>query len=124
QSADGMLKTFSRFQNALALSGARVDPYQVSHPMPRQRIANLEKLATSSRYFDAKDSPTLQQRHDMMRAKIAVHTQGQAAASRLFRKNPNSLPALYRDALTAFLSGSQRSALAKVDALIKQQPKN
>ena len=28
QSAEGMLKTFSRFASALALSGARIDPYQ------------------------------------------------------------------------------------------------
>jgi len=31
QSAKGMLKTFARFQGALSLSGARVDPYLQSH---------------------------------------------------------------------------------------------
>src|SRR5690606_21080815 len=44
QSGRGMLVTFQRFQSALALSGARVDPYRVSHPMPRERIANLETM--------------------------------------------------------------------------------
>ena len=87
QSAKGMLKTFQRFQSALSLSGTQVDPYQISHPMPRDRIANLEKLAKASPYFDDVDPPALQLRHDMMRAKIAVYTQGQAAASRLFRKD-------------------------------------
>ena len=48
QSAKGMLKTFGRFQSALSLSGAQVDPYQISHPMPRERIANLEELAQES----------------------------------------------------------------------------
>ena len=79
QSAKGMLTTFQRFQNSLSLSGARVDPYQVSHPMPRERIQNLQTLAKSSPYFDKKDPPELQQRHDMMRAKIAVFTQGQGS---------------------------------------------
>ena len=37
QSGRGMLVTFERFQSALSLSGAKVDPYQVSHPMPRDR---------------------------------------------------------------------------------------
>jgi len=124
QSAKGMLKTFHRFQNALSLSGAEVDPYQVSHPMPRDRIANLEQLAQSSRYFDVEDSPTLQQRHDMMRAKIAVYTQGQAGVSRLFRKNPKGIAAQYGDAMATYLLGNPRSALAKMDALIKQQPRN
>ena len=57
QSAKGMLATFGRFQNALSLSGARVDPYQVSHPMPRDRIANLEKLAKKSPYYDKARTP-------------------------------------------------------------------
>ena len=119
QSAKGMLITFERFQSALSLSGARVDPYQVSHPMPRDRIANLETLAKSSPHYDDKDSEALQQRHDMMRAKIAVYTQGQAAASRLFRKMPGSLAAQYGDAQAALLFGNPQSALKKADALIK-----
>ena len=51
-----MLTTFKRFQSALSLSGAQVDPYQVSHPMPRDRIANLETLAQASPYFDREGS--------------------------------------------------------------------
>lgn len=124
QSGRGMLVTFERFQSALSLSGARVDPYQVSHPMPRDRIANLETLVKSSPNYNNKDSEALQQRHDMMRAKIAVYTQGQAAASRLFRKMPGSLAAQYGEAQAAMLFGNPRNALKKADALIKVQPKN
>lgn len=124
QSAKGMLTTFSRFQSALALSGSRVDPYQVSHPMPRERIANLEELAKRSPHYNRADSAALQQRHDMMRVKIAVHTEGQGAFSRLLRKNPRGLAAQYGDTLNTYLNGNPRSALSKVDALIKQQPKN
>lgn len=124
QSAKGMLTTFKRFASALSLSGARVDPYQVSHPMPRERIANLQTLAESSPYFDKKDSPELQIRHDMIRAKIAVYTDGQAAAARLFRKDPGGLPARYGDAISTYLYGNPKSALQKADALIKSNPKN
>ena len=124
QSAQGMLKTFQRFQSALSLAGTRVDPYQISHPMPRDRIANLETLARASPYFDKKDPESLQLRHDMMRAKVAVYTQGQQAASRLFRKDPGGLPAKYADAQATFLHGSPAAALVKADALIKLQPKN
>lgn len=124
QSGRGMLVTFQRFQSALSLSGTRVDPYQVSHPMPRDRIANLEVLVEASPYYDKKDSEALQQRHDMMRAKIAVYTQGQAAASRLFKKMPGSLAAQYGEAQAALLFGNPKAALKKADALIKLQPKN
>jgi predicted Zn-dependent protease len=124
QSPAGMLKTFERFQSALALSGAQIDPYRISHPTPRDRIANLETLAHKSPYFDKTDPPELQQRHDMMRAKIAVYTQGQGAAQRLFRKDRTSLAAQYGDAQATMLHGNPRSALSKIDALLKQQPKN
>ncbi len=124
QSPRGMLKTFERFQSALALSGAQVDPYRISHPTPRDRIANLEALAHESPYFDKADPPELQQRHDMMRAKIAAYTQGQGALQRLFRKGGDPLAKQYGAAAVAFLSGAPRAALPKIDALIKAQPKN
>ncbi|TIO45662.1 MAG: M48 family peptidase, partial [Mesorhizobium sp.] len=79
QSGMGMLKTFGRFQSALSLSGTQLDPYRISHPMPRERIANLEVLVKASPYVSQVDAPALQQRHDMMRIKIAAYMQGQAA---------------------------------------------
>lgn len=124
QSARGMLKTFERLAGAMALSGVRVDPYQISHPMPRERIANLETLARSSRNFERRDPPALQQRHDLMRAKIAAYTQGHAAASRMFARTPRSVPALYADAIGTFLSGNSRAAIGKIDALVKAAPQN
>ena len=124
QSAKGMLKTFERFAGSLALSGVKVDPYQVSHPMPRERIANLETLAKKSPHFDKVDPPALQVRHDMMRAKIAAYTQGQGAVQRMFRNNPRGFAALYGDAIVTYLHGNPRTALSKADALLKQQPRN
>jgi predicted Zn-dependent protease len=124
QSAKGMLKTFERFQNALMLSGSRIDPYLVSHPMPRDRIANLSALATASKYYDRTDPPALRLRHDLMRAKIAAYTQGQGAVGRLFRADPRGLPALYGDAILTYLYGNPGGALAKADALLQAQPKN
>lgn len=124
QSARGMLATFERLAKSVALSGVRVDPYQQSHPMPRERIANLETLARASRHFDRKDPAALQQRHDLIRAKIAAYTQGHRVATRYFARNPRSLQAAYADAIGTFLAGDARAAAGKIDALIKAQPNN
>ncbi|WP_367714644.1 M48 family metalloprotease [Nitratireductor sp. GISD-1A_MAKvit] len=124
QSARGMLTTFERLAGGLALSGVNVDPYQVSHPMPRERIANLEELARKSRYFDRTDPPELQLRHDMMRAKIAAFTEGAQAVPRMFRSNPRGIPAMYGDAISTYLTGNPKTALQKVEALMKQMPRN
>lgn len=124
QSAKGMLDTFKRFQSALSLAGVNVDPYEISHPLPRDRLANLEALAQESPYFDRKDPPALQRRHDLMRAKIAAYTQGPAEVARLFRDDPRGLPARYGDAISTYLHGNPREAIAKIDRLISTEPKN
>ncbi|MDR7032006.1 M48 family metalloprotease [Mesorhizobium sp. BE184] len=124
QSGRGMLKTFQRFQSALSLSGAQIDQYRISHPMPRERISNLQELVEKSQYKDKTDSAALRQRHDMMRVKIAAYTQGQAEVSRLNRKLSDGLAVKYGDAQVAFLFGNPASALSKTDGLIKAQPKN
>jgi len=124
ESAKGMLATFKRFSQALILSGTQVDPYLIDHPMPRERIANLEALARQSPWFDHADPPALQQRHDLARAKIAAYTIGPSELQRMFRKDPTGIAMRYGLAISAYLYGSPRDALAKIDALIREQPSN
>ena len=47
------------------------DPYLQTHPMPAERVAALEEIAKASPYWDKKDPPELQLRHDLMRAKLS-----------------------------------------------------
>lgn len=124
QSAKGMLTTFERFASALSLNGTQTDAYRVSHPLPRDRIANLSTLAHESPFFDKKDPESLQLRHDMMRAKIAAYSGGLGTLQRIFRNNPRGIGARYGDAITTYLNGTARSALPKIDALVKEQPRN
>ncbi|MBC2885038.1 M48 family metallopeptidase [Ochrobactrum sp. CM-21-5] len=124
QSTKGMLDTFQRFASALSLSGTQIDQYRISHPLPRERIANLEELARKSPYYNKTDSAALQLRHDMARAKIAAYVGNMGALQRMFRNNPGGLAARYGNAISSYLNGSARTALPKIDALIKEQPKN
>lgn len=122
QSAAGMLATFERMARGQALSGVRADPYTQTHPMPRERITFLATEAGKSRAFAKADAPALQLRHDLARAKVAGYEQGPAAVTRLFRNDPNGLPARYGLAVSAFLRGSPGDALARIDGLIASQP--
>ena len=71
QSAKGMYETFKRLADQSALSGALHRSLSCrSHPMPSERVAALEGLAKASPYWDKKDPPALQARHDLMRAKL------------------------------------------------------
>jgi predicted Zn-dependent protease len=124
QSSRGMYETFKRFTDESLFAARGSDPYVQSHPMPAQRVAALEELARSSPYWDKKDDPALQLRHDMVRAKISAFMERQDTVYRRYPMSNNSLPARYAHAITTYLHGDLRSALAQIDALIQQQPNN
>jgi len=124
QSAKGMYDTFRRFTNESLFAARGADPYLQSHPMPAERVAALEQIARASPYWDKKDDPALQLRHDMMRAKISAFMERQDTVYRRFPLSNTSLPARYARAITTYLHGDLNSALAQIDGLIQTQPNN
>jgi predicted Zn-dependent protease len=124
QSAKGMYETFKRFSDESLFAAHGSDPYVQSHPMPAERVAALEEMARSSPYWDKKDDPALQARHDMMRAKISAFMERQDTVYRRYPLSNTGLPARYARAITTYLHGDLRSALAQIDGLIQVQPNN
>src|SRR5216684_4973021 len=124
QSAKGMYETFKRFTNDSLFAAHGADPYVQSHPMPAERVAALEELARSSPYWDKKDDPALQSRHDMVRAKISAFMERQDTVYRRYPLSNESLPARYARAIVTYLHGDLRSALVQIDGLIQLQPTN
>ena len=124
QSAKGMYDTFRRFTNESLFAARGADPYLQSHPMPAERVAALEQIARASPYWDKKDDPALQLRHDMMRAKISAFMERQDTVYRRYPLSNTSLPARYARAITTYLHGDLNSALAQIDGLIQVQPNN
>jgi predicted Zn-dependent protease len=124
QSAKGMYDTFKRFADDSLFAARGADPYVQSHPMPAERVAALEEIARSSPYWDKKDDAALQLRHDMVRAKISAFMERQDTVYRRYPLSNNSLPSRYAHAITTYLHGDPRSALAQIDTLIQVQPAN
>ncbi len=126
QSTQGMLQTFRFFADQSLGSATIIDPYVQSHPMPQDRIAQLRDLAERSPYFNQKDSPQLQARHDLVRAKL-MGFMNKNNASLVYRKYPEkdqSLPARYARAISRYFSGGAQRSVAEIDALIAEQPNN
>jgi len=124
QSAKGMYETFKRFTSESLFAATGADPYLQSHPMPAERVAALEELARASSFWEKKDDPALQLRHDMIRAKISAFMERQDTVFRRYPLSNDSAPARYARAITTYLHGDLRSALTQIDALIQQQPTN
>ena len=102
QSAKGMYETFKRFSDQVLYSARNTDPYLQSHPMPAERVAALEGVARQSPYWDKKDSPEMQVRHDMMRAKLYGFMERPDVVARRYPQTDQSLPARYARAISAY----------------------
>lgn len=124
QSAKGMLTTFQRFSQERVLAGVRSNPYEISHPLPQDRISLMEELAKKSKFYNKKDSKSLQRRHDMARGKIAAYAGGAAAVSRAFQDSRGSAGERYGLAIATFLRGDTRKALSEINKLIAQDKSN
>ena len=124
QSAKGMYETFKRFGADSLFAARGSDPYQMSHPMPSERVAALEDLAKASTFWDKKDDAALLLRHEMMRAKTAGFMERPDTVARRYPSNIDTLPARYARAISSYLHGDLRTALPQIDALIQAQPAN
>jgi len=124
QSAKGMYETFKRLSNEILFAARNADPYLQSHPMPAERVAALEVLAKASPNWDKKDSAALQERHDLMRAKLAGFLDRGDTVARRYPMSDNSLPARYARAIATYRHAGIRAALAQIDGLIQTEPHN
>jgi predicted Zn-dependent protease len=124
QSAKGMSETFRRLSDQILFAAQNADPYLQSHPMPAERVAALEILAKNSPNWDKKDSPELQLRHDMMRAKLTGFLDRGEAVARRYPPSDTSLPARYARAIATYRHADMRVAVGQIDGLIQAQPNN
>jgi predicted Zn-dependent protease len=124
QSSRGMLRTFQRFAETGMFASRSIDPYQISHPLPQERIAQLDQLARSSPNFEKRDPASLQARHDLARAKLFGFIDRQDGISRRYPPHDVSMPARYARAIAAHRSGRQQDALSSIDGLLRDQPNN
>lgn len=122
QSAHGAVELFKRLSNDSLFRAQYVDPYIQTHPMPSERVAALESLAKASPYWNSKDSPDLQQRHDLMRAKLSGFLERPETVLRRYPQSNQSLPARYARAISTYRNGDLRQAVAQIDGLIQSKP--
>jgi predicted Zn-dependent protease len=124
QSPAGMLKTFRYLANESIGSAGKIDPYIQTHPFPADRIAQLQDIAEKSPYFNVKDPPELQLRHDLVRAKIAAYTYENNPQRILREYSDNGLPARYARVIVKYHAGGYRAAAPALDELMAAMPHN
>jgi predicted Zn-dependent protease len=124
QSAKGMITLFDKLAHESIASLRDVDPYVLSHPMPFDRIRNLEKSAKQSSSYDRPDPPLLLLRHQLMQAKLVGFMESAESVKQRYPESDVSLPARYARAIMMFRRGNIAKALPVIDSLIKDLPKD
>src|SRR5690349_18323286 len=124
QSPRGMVDLFKRLSSESLFNSRYIDPYMQTHPMPAERVAALETIAKASPYWDRKDPPELQLRHDMMRAKLSGFLERPDTVARRYPATDHSLPARYARAISTYRNSDLRQAIVQIDSLIQTQPNN
>ena len=75
-------------------------------------------MAKASPYWNKKDPPALQLRHDLMRAKLSGFLERPGTVLRRYPPSNHSLPARYARAISTYRHGSLSTAIAQIDGLI------
>ena len=101
-----------------------IDPYALTHPLPRMRIKNLTRASQHSPWTDAVDSPEWVHRHAMMQAKIAGFLDRPQKVFATYAETDTSQPARYARAIAHFKSSNLSQALELMRALIAEEPQN
>lgn len=123
-SSRGMLTLFERLANDTLVSLRFADPYVFSHPLPRNRVALLQRLAKQSKFFDKKDPPELVFKHELLKGKLDGFLLEPRAALRKYPLSDTSMKARYARAVAHYRSGDLRKSLAELDHMQKELPNN
>ncbi len=124
QSPRGMVDLFKRLASDQLFRSQGADPYLQTHPMPADRVATLVQIAEASPFWNVKDPPALQLRHNLMRAKLSGFLEAPGTVLRRYPLSNQSLPARYARAISAYRHSDLGRAIVQIDGLIRSEPNN
>ncbi len=120
----GMLTLFQKMASESISTTAGADPYMFSHPMPLERIRNLEVVARQSPYFDTPEDPGQKLRYELVKAKIIGYMQGPQRVFLRYPSSDTSLPARYARAVAMYRRGDIKNAFPVIDSMTAELPQN
>ncbi len=124
QDPAGMLSLFSKMANDSLAAVSKADPYLFSHPMPFERIRNLEVVAHKSPHFGTPEDAGLKLRYDLVKAKIIGYMQSPQKVFQRYPSTDTSMASRYARSVALYRRGDIQHALPLIDSLIEELPQN
>ncbi len=122
RSGNGLIEFLSVLADQEALLVGRQDPYVRTHPISRERIAQLENRVATTEYGNQTDNAREMAIHQRMVAKLHAFLE---PPNRILRKYPatdTSLPARYARAIAHYRIPELDTALAEIGELLADYP--
>ncbi len=123
QSGRGLLETLE-FMNSKLFGIQGINPYLQSHPLPPQRISQLQILVHESPYYNNIDPPELQLRHDLVKAKLFGFLDKPETVFNRYPLSNQSIPAVYARSIATYRKSGVDAAMAQIDWLIQARPQS
>jgi predicted Zn-dependent protease len=122
QSARGLLQFFEKLQQQEYLSGARMDPYLMTHPLTQDRIEFLQRVVANSKYPRANESSQRKEEFARMMGKLVGFLQPTPRVFQRYKPDDDSIGARYAHAIAYHRMGQLDDAQKIVDKLLAARP--
>lgn len=122
QSAKGFLEFFEILGDQELLVAARQDPYVRTHPLTRDRVANVRDHVSRSPYSNNPQRPDFIEMHKRMRAKLFAFLESPVRTYQRYKETDTSLESRYARAIAAYRKPDLETALPLIDGLIAERP--
>ena len=123
-SSRGMLDFLNILSNQELLHSSRQDPYVLTHPLTRSRIAFVRQHVANSRYSKRPTSSKFAQMHRRLVAKLNGYMDPPGKTLRNYKDTDHSIPARYARAIAYFRHGDLDRATPLIGGLISEEPLN
>lgn len=122
-SASGMLETFEML-HAREIGGVPRDKYLLSHPLSSERVATVRNHLAQSTIPKGQVPAGFNDMHARMVAKLVAFLEPYATTLKLYPVSDTSVAARYARAIAEYKHSHLEEALAGINALIKNYPKD
>ncbi|MCY4236855.1 MAG: M48 family metalloprotease [Rhodospirillaceae bacterium] len=123
-SARGLASLMQHLMSQEALLPSMQDPYMRTHPLSRSRLERIKRHMKTSRFTSQPTPVRYRKLHRRMRAKLFGFLKPPASVLARYGPNNRSLEARYAIAVAYHRSSRLNDALATIDDLIREEPRD
>ncbi len=123
-SSKGLLEFMELLSEQDLLSPKRQDPYVLTHPLTRDRIASIVEHVSHSAHSDTPLPAAFEIKHRRLRAKLYAFLNPLGRTLRVYKETDNSLESRYARAVAQYRKPDLDKALPLIDGLLAEFPRD